>query len=155
MTDINHGLISKTVQGEKNNSIVHAVLLFVNCESLPHISHLGHSLPNNSFLCSRDIGNGDSALKCVTDVVTCCNSSDAANWRDERGREVQQGPDGAYCSYVTRGQQVISLNIRSTYCASRPSGPWICDIPDSSGETQSLYIYIYIKRQCKKSSHNY
>ena len=43
---------------------------------------------------------------------------------------------------VTRGDGVISLNRRNSDCSPPTSGLWRCDIPDSSGEIQSLYIYI-------------
>ena len=111
------------------------------CQSLPQFDHLGYTLPNNSFVYSPDIDNEGGALLCVTDDVTCCNNSDAANWRDERGREIQQGPDGASCLYVTRGQQVISLN-RKRSCSVHTLGLWRCDVPDSTGDTKSIFIYI-------------
>ena len=37
---------------------------------------------------------------------------------------------------------MISLNRRNSDCIPPTSGLWRCDIPDSSGEIQSLYIYI-------------
>ena len=109
--------------------------------SLPHFEYGGFLMPNNSFIIYPDIGAGEFALKCVTDSINCCNGSDVGNWRDERGRPVQQGADGASCLYVTRGDGVVSLN-RKRGCTLHTSGLWRCDIPHSSGENQSLYIYI-------------
>ena len=40
-----------------------------------------------------------------------------------------------------QGYGVISLN-RNRGCIDHTSGLWSCDIPDSSGKMQSLYIYI-------------
>ena len=51
----------------------------------------------------------------------------------------QMGP--LVCIYVNRGDGVISLH-RKSGCNDHTSGLWRCDIPDSSGEMQSLYIYI-------------
>ncbi|CAI8012110.1 hypothetical protein GBAR_LOCUS7771, partial [Geodia barretti] len=87
----------------------------------------------------------DRALKCVTDSVNCCNNTDVGGWRDESGRPVYQGADGTTCLYVTRGDGVISLH-RKRGCTDHTSGLWRCDIPDSSGEVQSLYTYISIIR---------
>ena len=110
-----------------------------NCQSLPQFEHEGRFLSNNSYIYSRDIGDGDYALKCVTDF---CNNSTVVGWRDESGRPVYQGADGTTCLYVTRGDGVISLHRKMRNCTDHTSGLWRCDIPDSSGEMQNLYIYI-------------
>ena len=115
-------------------------VLIVNCQSQPQLKHGRHSLSNNSYVYYYDISDGDSSLRCVTDNVNCCNSSDVGGWRDERDRPVQ-GANGTTCLYVTRGDKVISLH-RNRSCTDHTSELWRCDIPDSSGEMQSLYIYI-------------
>ena len=84
----------------------------------------------------------DGGLKCVTDSDGCCNDTNVSNWRDERRELVQEGADDGTCLYVTRGDGVINLNRRNSDCIPPTSGLWRCDIPDSSGEIQSLYIYI-------------
>ena len=81
-------------------------------------------------------------LKCVTDSDNCCHDTNVSNWRDERGELVQEEADDGTCLYVTRGDGEISLNRRNSDCIPSTSGLWRCDIPDSSGEIQSLYIYI-------------
>ena len=119
-----------------------------NCQALPQFEHDGLDLSNNSFIFFINIGDhGDRALKCVTDNVNCCNNTDVGGWRDERGRPVYLGADGVTCLYVTRGDGVISLHRkRERGCADHTSGLWRCDIPDSSGEMQSLYAYIGYER---------
>ena len=113
----------------------------VSCQLQPHFESDGRILTNNSYIYYANISDGDSALKCVTDSDNCCNDSHVGNWRDERGRAVQQGADEATCLYVTRGHGVVSLNRRSD-CIPESSGLWRCDIPDSSEVMQSIYIYI-------------
>ena len=111
-----------------------------NCQSLPQLKQETLFLSNNSYIYYNDIGDGDRALNCVTNSsVNCCNNTDVGGWRDESGRPVYQGADGTTCLYVTRGDGVISLHRN---CSDHTSGLWRCDIPDSSGEMQSLYIYI-------------
>ena len=56
---------------------------------------------------------------------------------DGNGAAVHQGMAGASTIYITRGDGTVSLN-RIT---GGSSGMWRCDIPDSSGMMQSLYIY--------------
>ena len=117
-----------------------------NCLSLPQFNHEEHFLSNNSYIYYPDIGDGDRALNCVTNSsVNCCNNTDVGGWTDESGRPVYLGADGITCLYVTRGDGVISLN-RKRGCTDHTSGLWRCDIPDSSGEMQSLYAYIGYER---------
>ena len=119
-----------------------ALLLVLSCQSLPQFEQEGYFLSNNSYIYSIDIrDDGDRALKCVTNSVNCCNNTDVGGWSDESGRPVYQGADGTTCLYVTRGDGVISLH-RKRGCSDHTSGLWRCDIPDSSGEKQRLYIYI-------------
>ena len=113
----------------------HNLSCIVYCQSLPQLSHGTHTLSNNSFIYSLDIGQ--NSLNLVTDNVTCCNDSYVGGWRDESGRPV----DRTACLYVTRGFRVISLH-RKRDCKDHTSGLWRCDIPNSSGEMQSLYVYI-------------
>ena len=121
-----------------------ALLLVLKCQALPQFEHEGYFLSNNSYIYYNDIGDGDRALNCVTNSsVNCCNNTDVGGWRDESGRPVYQGADGTTCLYVTRGDGVISLHRN---CSDHTSGLWRCDIPDSSGEMQSLYIYISDKK---------
>ena len=113
----------------------------VSCQLQPHFESDGRILTNNSYIYYANISDEDSALKCVTDSDNCCSDSHVGNWRDERGRAVQQGADEATCLYVTGGQGVISLN-RKSDCIPESSGLWRCDVPDSSEVMQSIYIYI-------------
>ena len=85
------------------------------------------------------IGEGvNNSLHCVTDYMNCCNSgSGMGNWYDTTGVEVSDQADGDSDSYVTRGDGVVYLNRRR----GGQSGMWRCDIPDHSGQIQSIYIY--------------
>ena len=112
------------------------------CQALPEFEHDGRALPNNSFIYYRDITSSDIlALKCMTDNVDCCNHTSVGNWRDVRGNPVQEGRDGTSCLYVTREDGEIRLNRKSS-CFDYTPGLWKCDIPDSSEDMQSLYVYI-------------
>ena len=122
-------------------SLTLVVLSIGSCLSLPKFEYYNHPLSNNSFIWYLDIGDADFRLKCVTDNETCCNGSEGTGWRDERGRPFHQGVDGTSCLYVTTGGREISLNHKQG-CFDHTPGLWGCDIPDSSGEIQSLYIYI-------------
>ena len=116
----------------------------VSCnEKLPYFEHRTNTLTNNSIIHYANISEGLNALNCKTDDVNCCNRSMSGSWRDERGIPVHQEADETNCYYVARGDRVVSLNRkRSSTCVVPTSGLWRCDIPDSTGVNQSLYIYI-------------
>ena len=117
------------------------VLAVVNSCSYPQFEFREDVLTHNSFILrggSVNIGEGQNdSLHCVTDNLDCCNNGQG-NWYDVTGREVQQGPDGDSNLYVTRGYGVVYLNRRR----GGQSGMWRCDIPDSNGVQQSIYIYL-------------
>ena len=119
-----------------------ALIVVVHCQtSYPQFEFGNTVLTNNSYINRGDIGEGvDDSLRCVSDYSDCCAGagSDVRNWFDRNGSKVHQGADGATDLYVTRGEGVVYLN-RITGGAI---GMWRCDIPDSDGMTQSIYIYL-------------
>ena len=145
----NHLTLSVKIVMKSMCMLVFTLVTLASSQSLPRFQIREENLTNNSYILSSNISREHDALKCVTDNVNCCNDSDVGNWRDERGRPVHQGADGATCLYVTRGQGVISLN-RRRGCTPETSGLWRCDIPDSSEEMQSIYIYINNKKSYGK-----
>ena len=114
------------------------VLAVGRCQSYPRFEFGSDILVNNSYVFRGDVGEGDNALKCVTDNTDCCTDPDTGNWTDGNGAAVHQGMAGANTTYITRGHGVVSLN-RIT---GGSPGMWRCDIPDSSGVMQSMYIYM-------------
>ena len=121
-----------------------ALIVVVHCQtSYPQFEFGDTVLTNNSYIFRGGIGVGeDDSLRCVIDYLDCCAGSgagsDVGNWFDRDGNEVHQGADGATDLYVTRGEGVVYLN-RIT---GGVSGMWRCDIPDSDGMMQSIYIYL-------------
>ena len=115
-------------------------IVAVNSQSYPQFEFRGNVLTNNSFIFRGNISEGQNdSLHCVTDYSDCCNNGQG-NWYDVTGGEVQQRPDGNSNLYVTRGDRVVYLNRRR----GGQSGMWRCDIPDSNGVQQSIYIYLGI-----------
>ena len=116
-------------------------LTVVNCQSLPQLKLFANNQTNNSFIDFYKVSYNGGALMCQTNARNCCIDSSIGGWKDERGNPVYEGANGTTCLYVTRGDGVISLN-RNRSCTNHTSGLWRCDIPDCSGEMQSLYAYI-------------
>ena len=124
--------------------ILVAAVAGVSSQSYPHFEFRGNVLVNNSFVVRggqgdpKRIGEGhNDSLHCVTDNSDCCTNGQG-NWYDETG-EVQQGSDENTTLYVTRGDGVIYLNRKNK---GGSSGMWRCDIPDSNGVQQSIFIYL-------------
>ena len=114
-----------------------ALVAAVNSQSYPRFEFRGDGLVNNSYILRPNIGVGhNDSLHCVTDNSDCCSNGEG-NWYDRAG-EVHQGPDGDSSLYVRRGDGVIYLDRRR----GGSSGMWRCDIPDSNGVLQSIYIYL-------------
>ena len=119
------------------------IVVEVNSQSYSQFEFRGNVLTNNSYIvrgASVNIGEGQNdPLHCVTDNSDCCNNGQG-NWYDVTGGEVQQGPNGDSNLYVTRGNEVVYLN-----CRRGQSGMWRCDIPDSNGVQQIIYLSVRIK----------
>ena len=118
--------------------LVFALVAAVNSQSYPRFEMRGDVLVNNSYILRSNIGEGhNDSLHCVTNNSDCCSNGEG-NWYDETEGEVQQGSNVTSNLYVTRGDGVVYLNRRR----GGSSGMWRCDIPDSNGVQQSIYIYL-------------
>ena len=116
------------------------VLVVVQCQVYPRFELRGYTyLANNSYIDRGRIGEGDDALKCVTGNADCCTDPDVGSWTDARGAIVGQEVNGNTSVYVSREYKAIGLNRYNM--TGGFSGMWRCDIPDSSGVMQSIYIY--------------
>ena len=117
--------------------ILYYALLEVVHGQYPRFELKGSILDNNSFVNRRTIGTGNDALKCVTNNTACCTDPHVGDWTDPADAAVHQGMNEGYDLYVTRRDEVVTLNRRSLGVP----GMWRCSIPDSSGVMQYIYIY--------------
>ena len=101
----------------------------------------GRVLPNNSIVLLSDIGEGSSALYCLTDRTQCCSSA-AGGQRGGWG-----APDSTLLDensqnfYRTRGYSSLLLNRRSS--AVGPTGVYTSLIPDARDVVRTLYLGVY------------
>ena len=91
-----------------------------------------------------DIGEGDNALRCTTDSLTCCrngvnNEIRAGEFYMPNGDTVLLQGTTTNGYYRTRGSRHILLNRRST---GTITGWFRCNIPQANGPTADLYINI-------------
>ena len=103
----------------------------------------GTTYQNNSCVALEDIGEGNDALLCVTNLSACCRPpytgeywSALGNWFFPNGTSV---PAGLSDFYRTRGEIMVHLNRRR----GGVEGIYSCEILDSTNVTQTLYIGVY------------
>ena len=118
-------------------TLFHLSSCVVHCQ---HLEWNGTEISNNTVIYYANILNGPTALKCLTDNNNCC-SNNTGNWINQTGQMANQEPHQDRCLYFTRGDHVISLSCLWG-CIPPLAGLWRCDVPDSSGVVQSLFIYI-------------
>ena len=94
---------------------------------------------NNSIVILEDIGEDVDALLCITNLTACCRASDAAgNWFFPNETKVPSS-DRQWDFHRTRGQSVVLLHRRR----GGAEGIYRCEIPDTLGFTQTIYIGVY------------
>ena len=98
---------------------------------------------NNSVVDIMDIGTGSAALICTTTNLACCLSTDGSEWYFPDGSRVQRHGTTYYRTRTVAetfgvGRVVLHRNPGAT-----TTGVFNCDIPDVSGDLQSLYVGIY------------
>ena len=99
----------------------------------------GRVLPEGSEVFHDDMGEGSSALYCLTDRELCCSTEAGANrgrWDSPNGGSV--GNSGTL--YASRGFSSLLLNKRSS--AVVPTGVYTCLIPDAAITLRMLQITI-------------
>jgi hypothetical protein len=102
----------------------------------------GALLNSGSVVSPSDIGEGSSALYCLTDETECCGvttgGADGGEWRFPEGGLV--GENTLTGVYFTRGFSSLLLNRRSS--AVGPTGVYTCVIPDAGNVLRTLTITI-------------
>ena len=98
----------------------------------------GKTYVDGDIILITDIGEADDALLCVTDNTNCCGVQRMGEFYYPDGSAI--GYSVTNSLYRNRGSQVVRLNRRNNTLS--PVGRYRCEIPDSSGATQRIYINI-------------
>ena len=100
---------------------------------------------NNSIVTLNNIGEGDDALLCITNLTTCCrppytgdNVSVIGNWFFPNGTRVPNSNDN-WNFHRSRLQMVVHLNRGR----GGMEGIYRCEIPDAMNVTQTMCIGVY------------
>ena len=94
---------------------------------------------NNSELQLVSVGEGERALTCKTDKTDCCDTppNRLGDFYYPNGVQVPINKL-RHGFYRSRGDGEVYLNKRNGIMF--PTGVFRCEIPDSSGTTQKIYI---------------
>ena len=103
--------------------------------------HNGNNIANDSYVNIDYIGEGE-ALLCLTDKMNCCiHPHRAGEWYFPNNDSVKTQGDASSMSmnyfYRNRGIQTVRLN-RVQNPPER--GRFNCTVPDSTNNTQSIYV---------------
>ena len=100
---------------------------------------------NNSVVTLEDIGEGDDALLCITDITDCCRppyTNAIGNWFFPNGSRVPSA-GSQWDFYRTRRQSVVLLHRRR----GGADGIYRCEIPvpqsDAEDVNQTIFIGVY------------
>ena len=109
----------------------------------------GNTYVDGDTVLITDIGEGDdAALLCVTDREDCCIYQFMGQFYYPDGSTVNVRGSGDSL-YRNRGDGLIRLNRRNNVLS--PLGRYRCDIPDSRGVVQSIYINIGESIRCNSN----
>ena len=109
---------------------------------------------NNSMVSISDIGEGDDALLCVTDLRDCCkkyqtlNSSRAlGNWFYSNGSAVGVNDRGFF---KNRDRSVMRLHRRENTTA--PTGQFCCKVPDATYKVVTICIDVIMSNSSESEN---
>ena len=87
-----------------------------------------------------DIGTGDLALLCVTDLQECCGSLGHGEWYFSNNNMIVSTKESNTDFYRDRGDSVVRLNRRNN--VTMPIGEYCCEVPDANYTNQTVCISV-------------
>ena len=106
------------------------------------------SYANNSEIPITEVGEGDNALQCRTDLTTCCRNMPPemrqGEWHypDYSLVNINDSGDGIY---RTRGSMVVYLHRRNG--VTQPTGLYTCEVPTAAHPNTNSAICIYLSKK--------
>ena len=130
------------------------MITFFPCTGYVWFSLRGTTYQNNSCVTLEDIGEGNDALLCVTNLTARCNppyignGSASGNWFFPNETRIPSAGN-QWEFYRNRGEMVVRM------CRRRGGveGIYHCKIRDSLNVNQTLYIGVYTRSSGKPVMH--
>ena len=125
------------------------LILFLWClveinsqQTFPHVSFMGQTLGNHSYVDLSLVGtSGSSSVQCVTDLGTCCSSTEGSHrgdWYFPNGDRLPFSGGGD----IYEQREAQRVNLRRTNSATSPVGIYHCDIPTNDGTSVRATVYV-------------
>ena len=118
----------ESVQMTTNFKTCILISLCVHCllaQMTFHVSFLGQTLANHSYVNLSLVGSGSDSVQCITDLHICCSNTDGplrGDWYSPDGMRLPFSGD----IYESRGHKTVHLHRRNHY---NVSGIYRCNIP--------------------------
>ena len=100
---------------------------------------------NNAAIAITEVGEGDNAVLCRTDLTTCCTNNGGetrqGHWIYPNGTLVDNNDSGDDI-YRNRGTMVVRLNRRNS--ATTPTGQYCCEVPTMANPSSNATICIIL-----------
>ena len=109
----------------------------VNSQSFPYVSFMGQTLANNAYVDLSLVGDDDSgseSVQCITDLRTCCSSTQGVHrgdWYFHDGTTRLPFASSDVDTFQSRGALRVDLRRRNN-----ANSPVHCDIP-----TNAVHVY--------------
>ena len=140
-------IIVLSILSHANSQGTHQLQYYYTCLILCHVIGItlklkGKSTKNDSYVSIDDIGKENGALLCLTDKRPCCVSTSTGEWYFPNGNQVPILRNVRHTNhyfYRNRDNQVVLLN---RVMDPPERGRFFCEVPDSSGESQTIYVNI-------------
>ena len=125
------------------------IVTVVNSQTFPHVSFMGQTLANHSYVDLSEVGStesGSDCAQCITNLAYCCSSSvgpHRGDWYFPDGTRLPFSGGGDI--YEHRGTERVDLRRRNS--ANSPVGIYRCDIPTIAvhdGENIALRDTVYV-----------
>ena len=124
------------------------LMVEVYCQqTIPYVSFMGQTLANHSYVDISQVGTGDAAVQCHTDLDTCCNIAQGlhrGDWYFPNGTRLPFRGGGD--TILARQNQRVELH-RTVSTAMEPTGIYRCDIETNAlhdnGMNETVYVGLY------------
>ena len=106
------------------------------------IEFMGVTYANNTAINITEVGEGDNAVLCRTDLIPCCRTSQKGHWRIYPDGTPVNGNRSGDDIYRDRRTMVVRLHRRNS--ATTPTGQYCCEVPTMANPSSNATICIIL-----------
>ena len=121
----------------------------VQCQTAPYVSFMGETLADHSYVNISQVGTGDAAVYCHTDLTTCCTNSQGSHrgdWYFPNGDRLPF-PANNNPPPIFEARTAQKIDLRRIF-GTEPTGIYRCDIEtvagiNGDGMRETVYVGLY------------